>query len=144
MKNFYKKLLAFFISFIIYCIMKCIFSPIFTVSNLIFPYSITQFDIVAQYPIIWSYIKKTYCITFFLSTFLLTNTLISNLKFSLTKFFSAKPKKPIFSSGINLLIGKNSSSQEEVYICEKSLYQNILITGTIGSRQDQFFNGAFT
>ena len=27
---------------------------------------------------------------------------------------------------------------------EKSLYQNILITGTIGSRQNQFFNGAFT
>ena len=44
----------------------------------------------------------------------------------------------------NLLIGKISSSQEEVYICEKSLYQNILITGTIGSRQNQFFNGAFT
>lgn len=143
MKKFYKKLFVLFLSFIIYFIMKCIFSPIFNAPSLIFPYSVTPFDIVAKYPIVWSYIKKIYCITFFLSTSLLTNTLISNINFPLTNFFSSKPQKTVFKPGINLLIGKNSISQEEVYICEKSLYQNILITGTIGSRQNKFFNGTF-
>ncbi|MCL2354373.1 MAG: type IV secretion system DNA-binding domain-containing protein [Oscillospiraceae bacterium] len=35
--------------------------------------------------------------------------------------------------GLRLLVGRDFSTAEDVYVPEKSLYQNILITGTIGS-----------
>lgn len=44
---------------------------------------------------------------------------------------------------IKLLIGTNSESKENIFITEKGLYQNILVTGTIGSRQNKFCNVSF-
>ena len=38
----------------------------------------------------------------------------------------------LINSNINLLIGKNEENNS-IYLSEKSLYQNILITGTIGT-----------
>ena len=34
---------------------------------------------------------------------------------------------------MNLLIGLDSTTRFPIYLCEKSLFQNILVTGTIGS-----------
>ena len=42
-------------------------------------------------------------------------------------------KKNILKNEINLFIGNNFDSKEPIYLFEKSLYQNILITGTIGT-----------
>ena len=47
-----------------------------------------------------------------------------------------KSSRPIISTcntDFNLLLGINNNN-DKVYIPEKGLYQNILITGTIGSR----------
>ena len=65
-----------------------------------------------------------------------------NLKIPVYK--KVKLNRPLFSSKINLLLGKNSCTEEKIYITEKSLYQNILITGTIGSRQNKFCNGTIS
>ena len=34
---------------------------------------------------------------------------------------------------LNLLVGYNYNNKNKIYLTEKSLFQNILITGTIGS-----------
>lgn len=66
------------------------------------------------------------------SSLILCNFLYSNF---LLKFFRVREKNEVFvpsSSELSLLIGKNYKNIP-VYISEKSLYQNILITGGIGT-----------
>lgn len=146
MKKKYIKLFCLFSCFLLYFFMKYLFFPIFNCSTLIFPYAINPFDIVNKYPKAWQNIKLTYCITFFISTYVLLNSFFSiialNLKIPVYK--KVKLNRLLFSSKINLLLGKNSFTEEKIYITEKSLYQNILITGTIGSRQNKFCNGTIS
>ena len=68
---------------------------------------------------------------------------------SFTIFFNFKknPKKKentdedlINKNNLNLLVGINSDNQKQIFIPEKGLYQNILVTGTIGSRKNKFCN----
>ena len=62
--------------------------------------------------------------------------------------FKKKPKKENYLdefsleniNSLNLLVGINSDNQKQVFIPEKGLYQNILVTGTIGSRKNKFCN----
>lgn len=118
--------------------------PIFTTNSLIFPYAITPFDICEKFPKIWIFIKKTYWICFFISYFIVYNYLYNNIQ----KFYKNKKirtsilsKNYVSSSNnsLNLLVGKNFQGTK-IYIPEKGLYQNILITGTIGSRKNIFCN----
>jgi len=55
----------------------------------------------------------------------------SNSNFNLIPKSNTHPKNSINS--LNLLIGLDNSSNSKVYIPESGLYQNFLITGTIGS-----------
>ena len=136
MKKKYIKLFCLFSCFLLYFFMKYLFFPIFNCSTLIFPYAINPFDIVNKYPKAWQNIKLTYLLNSFFSIIAL------NLKIPVYK--KVKLNRPLFSSKINLLLGKNSCTEEKIYITEKSLYQNILITGTIGSRQNKFCNGTIS
>ncbi|MBO4815481.1 MAG: hypothetical protein J5507_00660 [Clostridia bacterium] len=128
-----------FISFLLFLIIINIFKPIFKAQELIFPYAITPFDIVTKFPKTWFYIKITYCITFFLNLFLAINSIF---KFILIKKSKIKNNQNIETNidfgNFNLLLGTNSITQNNIYIPEKGLYQNILITGTIGSRENCF------
>lgn len=143
MKKIYLKLFCLFFCFLLYLFMKYLFSPIFNSSSLIFPYAINPFDIISKYPKAWHDIKLTYCITFFISSYVLLNSFLTvislNLKIPILKKVQSLPS--FSSSKINLLLGKNSCTDEEIYITEKALYQNILVTGTIGSRKNKFCNG---
>ena len=110
--------------------------PIFTAKSLIFPYAITPFDICQNYPQVWIMLKKLYWICFFISYFIVYNYLYNNIQQFLrtqkiTKKHSTNLNEDLTS--IHLFVGKNSNN-EPIYISEKGLYQNILITGTIGSR----------
>ena len=111
-----------------------IFSPIFNSTSFIFPYAITPFDICAKAPVVWKYMKIAYIFTFSFSVFVVSNSFFSIF---FKKFFSKKKhqvlKNKKITNNLNLLIGKNEESNELIYLPEKSLYQNILITGTIGS-----------
>jgi len=124
-----------FISFLIFLIIINIFREIFTAQNLIFPYAINQFDIVTSYPNLWSYIKISYCISCFFNLFLCINSIFKFIQIKYSKNKKTNNKKIKKDCGsFNLLLGTNFTNQDKIYIPERGLYQNILITGTIGSR----------
>lgn len=144
--NFFKHYsIVLFISFLLFLIIINIFRPIFMAQNLIFPYAVSKFDIISKFPKIWFYIKIIYCITCFFNSFLAINSIF---KFILIKKSKPKntnqPKKNIDSGNFNLLLGIDSINHTKIYIPEKGLYQNILITGTIGSRKNCFLHVSFT
>ena len=128
MKNFILKFVLFFLLLIIlFLILIFLFNPILTADSLIFPYAIHAFDIVKVYPNTWILIKKFYFISFSISYFILF--------FKFSKFIKF-PKKNIqkiqaSESSLSILVGL--SDKEPIYISESGLYQNILITGTIGT-----------
>lgn len=108
--------------------------PIFHAQNLIFPYAIHPFDISTKYPNMWKNIKILYITFSVFSISVLINFIINlflknpkeNIKINNKKTNEIDKTKPY------LLIGKNLNG-ENIYLPEKGLYQNILITGTIGS-----------
>ncbi len=145
MKFFKAKFFVVLFSIFISIVLLIIFKPILTAKSLIFPYAIHPFDIVKQYPTIWFYIKIIYTINLFIANFLILNS-ISNF-FGLKNIPEKKPQKVNTisdKSAFSLLIGNKSGTLEKVSIEEKGLYQNILITGTIGSRENKFFNVSYS
>lgn len=141
MKFIKNNLIILFTSVLIFLIVLFIFKPIFTATNLIFPYSLSKFDIIVEYPIVWKYIKTIYLINCFITIYL---TIFSFSKFIRTTKINI-PKKVnteniFFNSDFSLLLGTSDTTSQNVYLQEKGLYQNILVTGTIGSRKNRFCN----
>ena len=135
MQFFYSKFLIIVISFLLFFINTLVFYPILNSSDLIFPYALHKFNIVKEYPATWKLIKISYYISSYFSILIIVNLLLS---FKKENFFKHNQKKETIQkneeSDFRLFVGNNVSTKEKVYIPEKSLYQNILITGTIGSR----------
>ena len=144
MKVLRKFLFLFLLSIFFTFLILIFFKPILTATNLIFPYSLHPFDIAYEYPKAWFYLKIFYCFSLFITVFLTLNSL--GLFFN----FKKEPKKKnsyadlINKNSLNLLVGINSDTQKQIFIPEKGLYQNILITGTIGSRKNKFCNVSFS
>lgn len=141
MKVFRKFLILFVLSIFFTFLILIIFKPILTTTTLIFPYSIHPFDIAHDYPKAWLYIKIFYCFSLFFTILLTLNSL--KIFFN----FKKKPKKKenidkdlINKNNLNLFVGINPDNQKQIFITEKGLYQNILVTGTIGSRKNKFCN----
>ena len=112
-----------------------IFYPIFISDEIIITYGVHPFNICLKNPLLWKYIKIVFIFTYVFSNFIFSNFIFNQF---LVKFFVKKDKKSSGSkvlgsnlSKLNLLIGKFNN--EDVFIPEKGLYQNFLITGTIGS-----------
>ena len=112
-----------------------IFYPIFISDEIIITYGVHPFNICLKNPLLWKYIKIVFIFTYVFSNFIFSNFIFNQF---LSKFFVRKDKKSSGSkvlgsnlSKLNLLIGKFNN--EDVFIPEKGLYQNFLITGTIGS-----------
>ena len=126
-----------FISFLLFLIIINIFKPIFNARELIFPYAITKFDMISKFPKVWFYIKLIYCISCFFNIFLAVNSIY---KFFLIKKSNKeninKIETNINFENFKLFLGNNTVTKNKIYIPEKGLYQNILITGTIGSRKN--------
>ncbi|MBQ3145121.1 MAG: hypothetical protein IJB90_00790 [Clostridia bacterium] len=144
MKFIKNNLIILIASVLIFLIVLFIFNPIFTATNLIFPYSLSKFDIIVEYPIVWKYIKIIYLINCFITIYL---TIYSFSKFILTIKIKipkkANAEKNLLNSYFSLLLGTSDKTSEKIYIQEKGLYQNILVTGTIGSRKNRFCNVSF-
>lgn len=129
------------ISFLLFLISIYIFYPILNSSDLIFPYAIHKFNIVKQYPTVWNFIKMVYYISSYTSILIIVNSILTFRKKPFVK--QAKQEKSInknIENGLNLFVGYNSITQQKICIPENSLYQNILITGTIGSRKNHLCN----
>lgn len=115
--------------------MFLIFQEIFYSNNILIDFALHPFNICEKYPDLWNFIKVSYVLSFNISILIMSN-LIYSVIFS-------KPKKnkndnnlsntnSNLNSELNLLVGTDINDNF-VYINEKGLYQNILITGTIGS-----------
>ena len=126
---------SFVLSFSIFSFifMELIFYDLFTATSVIIPYSFTPFDICQKNIYLWNLLKNIYLIFYFLANIILFNFLFSII---LKKFLFKKTIKNNFSylsNFFNLYIGKNENTLEKIFIPEKGLYQNMLITGTIGT-----------
>lgn len=135
MKKLILNILLFISIYILYIFtITQIFKPVIFAESLIFPYALTPFDIINLYPKTWKLIlilfyvstTFTFCISYY-STF--KNLLKNNHFFTNNKNLH---HKPLNSNELNLKIGK-SYDNTDIYIPEKGLFQNILITGTIGT-----------
>jgi len=139
LKYFRRILILFSLSIIFTVLVLIFFLPILTTKNLIFPYSIHPFDIAHAYPKSWFYIKIFYCFSLFITILLTLNSISIFLKFKKkTKKKDLLNEDFISKNNLNLLVGINPNNQKQIFITEKGLYQNILVTGTIGSRQNKF------
>lgn len=136
--GFIKRLLFCVILSCLLCLIGFIlFKPIFEATSVIIPYSLHPYDICATYPNVWKNIKFYFIVFYIVSSFFSSNSLYSLLfankkdKFKTLKKLNSNTKQSK-NNNLLLFVGKNESDNL-VYIPEKSLYQNILITGTIGS-----------
>lgn len=114
-----------------------IFYPIYISDEIIITYGIHPFDICTENPLLWKYIKITFIFTYIFSN-IIFSILLFNRFFSkiLHKKFNNNRKnknKEEKISKFNLLVGKDLKTNENIYIPENGLYQNFLVTGTIGS-----------
>ena len=123
------------------------FYSIYTAEELIIPYGLKLFDICSKNPILWKYIKITHIASFAFSIIIITNLFFSKLfkKFFKSEKIKSKNQKQNsigstkFRNSTNpcnrlqLLVGFDETSKSNIYIPESGLYQNFLITGTIGS-----------
>ncbi len=115
------------------------FYPIFIAKEIIITYGIHPFDICSDNPELWQIIKLLYIICFIFSSFVVSHLIYTRIlmkfPFFQTKSTVQKTEMPLFSptkNGLHLLIGE-SSLHNNIYIPESGLYQNFLVTGTIGS-----------
>lgn len=133
MKKILLKIFLFFLSFSIVSILIFnIFKPIFYAKNLIFPYAINPFDIVTVYPETWTSLKHFYIWSFTISYLIIFIKISRLFRINNLKNIAHKnTNKNINENDISLLVGYNNN--QPIFITEKGLYQNILITGTIGT-----------
>ena len=109
-----------------------IFLPIYKAEELILSYGIHPFDICYSNPTLWNYIKISYIFFYIFSNYILISAIISRYKLFLKNTFPTLNNEKSISS-LDLLIGSDVSSNKRVYLPESGLYQNFLITGTIGT-----------
>ena len=130
-----KKQLLFLI--IVFCLsnilMFLIFYKIFFSNYILIDFAVHPFNICEKYPDLWKFIKISYVISFNITVFIFSNLIYSTI---FSKLKTDKKENILINniddSELNLLAGKDEKDNL-VYINEKGLYQNILITGTIGS-----------
>ena len=108
-----------------------ILKPIFQAKELIITYGLKPFDICESNAKLWQYIKIMYIITFFTSNLICSNFVYNKIpiKKKTEKHLDTKNK----DDKLKLLIGYNQKTKEKIYIPKSGLFQNFLITGTIGS-----------
>ena len=134
MKFLLKIIFIISISSLLFIFTFYILKPVFYSNSIIIPYSIKPFDICLKYPEAWNYIKKLHVLTSIISYIIISNY-ISKLFFSKISIEKKLFNKKINSSHIEnlaLFIGTDSNNNK-IFIPERSLYQNIFITGTIGT-----------
>ena len=109
------------------------FFPIYIAEEIVISLGLRPFDICYDNPSLWNYIKISFIIFYIFSNHIIINTIISRYKLfekSTTHEIESLEKN---NTSLQLLIGKDTSSNKKVYIPESGLYQNFLITGTIGT-----------
>ena len=134
MKLLFKLLFIIFISSLLFIFTFYILKEVFYSNSIIIPYSLKPFDICLKYPEVWNIIKKLHILTSIISYIIISNYLFNvfiSKKCIDKKLFNKKTKNSIVGN-LDLFIGTDTNDNK-IFIPEKSLYQNIFITGTIGT-----------
>ena len=127
----YKIFLIFFLSLLHFFIIILIFLPIFKANSIIFTFSLTPFDICSKFPVQWKYLKLFFIIFQLISSLLIFYYIVNFFD----SIFSKHKKSNHISLNrpdLSILIGY-SQNDSPIFLNSKSLFQNILITGTIGT-----------
>ena len=107
------------------------FYPIYLAKeNIIINFAVHPFDICAEYPDVWLKIKIIYIVFFISSSFIISNTIYSSI-FNIKNNSNNKVISNNYSD-LHLKIF-DSNFKDPIILPKQGLYQNILITGTIGS-----------
>lgn len=120
MINVISSIIAILITFLYYLLFRPIFNSSYNLNS-----NIKIFNLFLQNPELFFKIKISFLILSFFVSFILFKKIYSFFK------VSSNEESQADKDGFSLFVGK-SLSGEKVYIPEKSLYQNILITGSIG------------
>lgn len=130
--TYFKRILFFcFFMIFFFIIYWSTFSPIYYSENIIITYAVHPFNICESQPILWNIIKVSSIFFYLFSIFILFFCISKKIFYKKIKN-NEENKNKIFPYDFSLLIGLDSNNNF-VKIPEKSLYQNILITGTIGT-----------
>ena len=124
-------LFCLFFMILFFMIYWSIFSPIYYSENIIITYAVHPFNIYEDQPILWNIIKISSIIFYLFNIFIFSFYLSKKIFYKKVKN-KEENKNTINSNDFSLLIGLDNKNNF-VKIPEKSLYQNILITGTIGT-----------
>ena len=116
-----------------------LFKPIYEATSIIIPYSLHPYDIYTTKPDVW-HSFKLYFIVFYIFSAVIYSNFFYSLLFNRLHFkrnFIHKDDLSLVKHSTNttdllLMLGKNENNNL-IFLPEKSLYQNILVTGTIGS-----------
>ena len=114
------------------------FNEIFFSNNILIDFALHPFNICEKYPDLWNFIKISYVVSFNICILIISHLIYSVIFSKQKKNKKNNNNNDLFNtdsnlnSDLNLLVGTDANDNF-VYISEKGLYQNILITGTIGS-----------
>ena len=118
---------------LISCIFSVLFDAVFNSNDVIINLGFKEINIARDYADVWYYIKIIFSISFVLANIVYSNIIYKKIE----KIFLNKKIKPdkylIKSDKLNLLIGNDEKTGKNIYVQEAGLYQNFLITGTIGT-----------
>lgn len=127
-----KSIILFFITSFCFTIFNlAIFYPIFTSNNIIISFAIHPFNICDKYPEFWHFFKILYVLTLVVASCSISYMLIKNLVHLPSPGIAQTHQQ--LTSNLYLTIGYSQNQNQDIILPDKSLYQNILITGTIGS-----------
>lgn len=131
----FKKRLIFVLSFLLlyFSIYMLLFHSIYTSNNIIISFAIHPFNICSKYPYAWSNIKKLSLLFMVVSNLIISNSIFS-FYFKKYSKYSKKPNTlpTFYNDGFHLKIG-NAINNTAIYLPLGGLFQNILVTGTIGT-----------
>lgn len=109
-----------------------LFFPIYQATEIVVSFGLHPSDICYDNPLFWKYLKTSFIFFYIFSNLIILNSLISRLQIFETSTV-LQDKKDNNITSLQLLIGKNILNQKNIYLPESGLYQNFLITGTIGT-----------
>ena len=115
------------------------FSPILKANNLSFNIGIGEYHLYTINHDIWYILVRFFMLFYIISVAIIFTSIYSfifsnqSVEDSSFPYSNIKSKNFTKNENLNLLIGTDISTNSSIYIPEKGLYQNILITGTIGT-----------
>ena len=124
-----------FILYLIILLSICsfqLFFPIYQAKEIIINTGLHPSDICYDIPLLWKYLKISFIFFYLFSNVIIINLFISRLHiFEKSQIENQHPHSQ--NSNLELLIGEDFKNSQKIYLPESGLYQNFLITGTIGT-----------